>query len=175
VRPNSVMKRASRRALTDVPRANRGARGKRRCLIRHGFSSSMLYLHTVLNLATNAATVTSVRRVCAAPPGVVVILPGTARAGCASRSILPSAPLDGVVANLPPLTSLRRPDRARGHVRMLHDSLGTEQACLYWCRAFTRFYGLRHWADTRRYTPSNLTLPSASVAAALRVSTPSLT
>jgi integron integrase len=41
-------------------------------------------------------------------------------------------------------------DRVRERVRMLHYSLRTEQAYLYWCRAFIRFHGLRHPAEMGR-------------------------
>ncbi len=27
---------------------------------------------------------------------------------------------------------------------MMHYSLGTEQACVHWCRAFIRFHGMQH-------------------------------
>lgn len=49
-----------------------------------------------------------------------------------------------LVSDLPPLQSVRLLDRLRERIRMLHYSRRTEQAYLYWCRAFIRFHGLRH-------------------------------
>ena len=52
------------------------------------------------------------------------------------RSVLrPSAPV-----NLPPLRAVRLLDQLRERVRMLHYSRRTEQAYLYWSRAFIRFH-----------------------------------
>jgi integron integrase len=45
---------------------------------------------------------------------------------------------------LPPLQATRLLDRLRERVRLLHYSRRTEEAYLYWCRAFIRFHGLRH-------------------------------
>ena len=49
--------------------------------------------------------------------------------------------------NLPPLRAVRLLDQLRERVRMLHYSRRTEQAYLYWSRAFIRFHGLRHPAE----------------------------
>ena len=56
------------------------------------------------------------------------------------RAALRPAP----AVNIPPLQAVRLLDQLRERIRMLHYSLRTEQAYLYWCRAFIRFYGLRH-------------------------------
>ena len=45
---------------------------------------------------------------------------------------------------LPPLQSPRLLDQVRERVRYLHYSLRTEQAYVYWTRAFVRHHGLRH-------------------------------
>lgn len=45
---------------------------------------------------------------------------------------------------LPPLKSPRLLDQVRERVRGLHYSLRTEEAYVYWCRAFIRHHGLRH-------------------------------
>jgi len=45
---------------------------------------------------------------------------------------------------LPPLRATRRPNPVRQRVRGLRDSLRTEEACVFWCRDFVRFHGLRH-------------------------------
>jgi integron integrase len=44
----------------------------------------------------------------------------------------------------PPLQAARLLDQLRERVRLLHYSLRTEEAYVYWCRAFIRFHGLRH-------------------------------
>lgn len=44
----------------------------------------------------------------------------------------------------PPLQSVRLLDQVRERIRYLHYSLRTEQAYLYWVRAFVRFHGMRH-------------------------------
>jgi len=45
---------------------------------------------------------------------------------------------------LPPLKSPRLLDQVRKRVRGLHCSLGTEEAYVFWCRAFIRHHGLHH-------------------------------
>lgn len=35
----------------------------------------------------------------------------------------------------------------RERIRYLHHSLRTEQACVYWARAFVRYHGMRHPRD----------------------------
>lgn len=51
-------------------------------------------------------------------------------------------PPPGVV--LVPLRSVRILDQLRERIRLLHYSRRTEQAYVYWCRAFIRFHGVRH-------------------------------
>jgi integron integrase len=48
---------------------------------------------------------------------------------------------------LPPLQSARLLDQLRERVRYLHYSRRTEEAYVFWCRAFIRWHGLRHPAD----------------------------
>ena len=48
---------------------------------------------------------------------------------------------------LPPLRSPRLLDQVRERARGLHYSLRTEEAYVYWCRAFVRHHGLRHPAE----------------------------
>lgn len=48
---------------------------------------------------------------------------------------------------LPPLKSVRLLDQLRERIRLLHDSLRTEEAYVYWARAFIRFHELRHPAE----------------------------
>jgi len=50
-------------------------------------------------------------------------------------------------AVLPPLKSTRLLDQSRERIRTLHYSLRTEEAYVYWCRAFIRFHRLRHPAE----------------------------
>ena len=45
---------------------------------------------------------------------------------------------------MPPLQSVRILDQLRERIRYLHCSLRTEEAYVYWARAFIRFHGLRH-------------------------------
>ena len=45
---------------------------------------------------------------------------------------------------LPPLKAVKVLDRLRERVRYLHYSIRTEEAYVYWVRAFIRFHGLRH-------------------------------
>ena len=49
--------------------------------------------------------------------------------------------------SLPPLQSVRLLDQMRERVRYLHYSLRTEQAYVYWVRAFVRHLGLQHPRD----------------------------
>ncbi len=51
------------------------------------------------------------------------------------------------VVQLPPLRSVRVLDQLRERLRLLHYSLRTEEACVYWTKAFIRFHGLRHPAE----------------------------
>ena len=48
---------------------------------------------------------------------------------------------------MPPLQSVRILDRLRERIRYLHYSLRTEEAYVYWARAFIRFHDLRHPAE----------------------------
>jgi len=70
--------------------------------------------------------------------------------------MLPSRPLAAPVrrtpraeraAGLPPLQSVKILDQLRERVRYLHYSRNTEQAYVYWCRAFIRWHELRHPAE----------------------------
>ena len=45
---------------------------------------------------------------------------------------------------MPPLQAVRILDQLRERIRYLHYSLRTEEAYVYWARAFIRFHGLRH-------------------------------
>lgn len=65
-------------------------------------------------------------------------------------SILPKEPSMPSVTNPGP-SSPKLLDLVRQHVRSLHYSLRTEEAYVYWVRAFVRFHGLRH--------PSELSQP----------------
>ena len=47
-------------------------------------------------------------------------------------------------ASLPPLQSLRLIDQLCERIRYLHYSIRTEQAYVYWTRAFLRFHDMRH-------------------------------
>ena len=53
----------------------------------------------------------------------------------------------GAPAALPPLKSVRLLDQLRERIRLLHYSLRTEEAYVYWARAYIRFHGLRHPAE----------------------------
>jgi len=46
--------------------------------------------------------------------------------------------------SLPPLRSTRLLDQLRERIRFLHYSRRTEEAYVYWCRAFIRFHRLQH-------------------------------
>lgn len=48
---------------------------------------------------------------------------------------------------LPPLRSVRLLDQVRERCRLVHYSLQTERAYVYWARAFIRFHRLRHPAE----------------------------
>ncbi|RYD62281.1 MAG: integrase, partial [Verrucomicrobiaceae bacterium] len=48
---------------------------------------------------------------------------------------------------LPPLQSPRLLDQVRERIRLLHYSRRTEEAYVYWVRAFVRFHGIRHPAE----------------------------
>ena len=50
-------------------------------------------------------------------------------------------------AGLPPLHSVKILDQLRERVRYMHYSRNTEQAYVYWCRAFIRWHQLRHPAE----------------------------
>nr|WP_326541720.1 integron integrase [Pseudorhodoferax sp.] len=50
-------------------------------------------------------------------------------------------------APLPALRAVKLLDRLRERIRLMHYSRRTEDAYVYWCRAFIRFHGLRHPAD----------------------------
>lgn len=70
------------------------------------------------------------------------MLPAVVRPAIPRAALRPSNPV-----NLPPLRAVRLLDQLRERVRMLHYSRRTEQAYLYWSRAFIRFHGLRHPAE----------------------------
>ena len=48
---------------------------------------------------------------------------------------------------MPPLQSARILDQLRERIRYLHYSLRTEEAYVYWVKAFIRFHDLRHPAE----------------------------
>jgi hypothetical protein len=50
-------------------------------------------------------------------------------------------------ADLAPLRSVKILDQVRERIRLMHYSLRTEQAYVYWCRAFIRWHGVRHPAE----------------------------
>lgn len=52
-----------------------------------------------------------------------------------------------VSASLPPLKSPRLLDQLRERIRFLHYSRSTEDAYVFWVRAFIRYHGLRHPRD----------------------------
>ncbi len=70
------------------------------------------------------------------------MLPAVVRPAIPRAALRPS-----MSVNLPPLRAVRLLDQLRERVRMLHYSRRTEQAYLYWSRAFIRFHGLRHPAE----------------------------
>ena len=49
--------------------------------------------------------------------------------------------------HMPALQSARILDQLRERIRYLHYSLRTEEAYVYWAKAFIRFHKLRHPAD----------------------------
>lgn len=51
-------------------------------------------------------------------------------------------------ADRPPLQSKRLLDQLRERIRYLHYSLKTEEAYLFWSRAYIRFHGVRHPKET---------------------------
>lgn len=63
----------------------------------------------------------------------------------APRGLLRPAPASA--GALPPLQSPRLLDQLRERIRYLHYSRRTEEAYLFWCRAFIRWHGLRHPAE----------------------------
>lgn len=50
----------------------------------------------------------------------------------------------------PPLRSARLLDQVRERIRYMHYSIRTEEAYVYWVRAFIRFHKLRHPIDMGR-------------------------
>ena len=48
---------------------------------------------------------------------------------------------------MPPLQSARVLDQLRERIRYLHYSLRTEEAYVYWAKAFIRFHEVRHPAE----------------------------
>ena len=48
---------------------------------------------------------------------------------------------------MPPLQRVRVLDQLRERIRYLHCSLLTEEAHVYWAKAFIRFHDLRHPAE----------------------------
>lgn len=70
--------------------------------------------------------------------------------------MMPAMPLDQgsrkhlrprSAAHLPPLRASRALDQLRERLRLMHDSLRTEEVYVYWVKAFIRFHGLRHPAE----------------------------
>ncbi len=53
----------------------------------------------------------------------------------------------GSALKLPPLQAVRLLDQLRERIRYLHYSRRTEDAYVFWCRAFIRWHGLRHPAE----------------------------
>ena len=58
--------------------------------------------------------------------------------GLAKARMRPAAP-QPAGADLPPLRSIKVLDRLRERIRLLHYSKRTEDAYVYWCRAFIRW------------------------------------
>lgn len=52
--------------------------------------------------------------------------------------------MKNLTAPLPPLRSAKLLDQVRERIRYLHYSLRTEEAYVYWVRAYIRFHGIRH-------------------------------
>jgi hypothetical protein len=67
----------------------------------------------------------------------------------------------------PPLRAVRLLDQLRERLRYEHYSLRTEEAYVYWARAFIRFHGLRHPRDMG---PAEVTAFLGHLAAARQVS-----
>ena len=61
------------------------------------------------------------------------------------RAALRHAP---AMSAMPALRSTRLLDQLRERIRLLHYSRRTEEAYVHWCRAFIRFHGIRHPAET---------------------------
>lgn len=61
-----------------------------------------------------------------------------------SSSAPRKTPWPRVLPALPVLQSVRLLDQLRERIRYLHYSRRTEEAYVYWCRAFVRWHGLRH-------------------------------
>lgn len=70
------------------------------------------------------------------------MLPLSSGVGPARKTLRPAAS-----APLPPLRSTRLLDQVRERIRYLHYSRRTEEAYVYWARAFVRWHGLRHPAE----------------------------
>ena len=70
------------------------------------------------------------------------MLPAVVRPAIPREALRPTAPV-----NLPSRRAVRLLDQLRERVRMLHYSRRTEQAYLYWSRAFIKFHSLRHPAQ----------------------------
>ncbi len=93
-------------------------------------------------------------RACYQRPGRSAAPPGGGRHAARRRSpdAAPRGPQACTSGQFTALQAVRLLDQLRERIRMLHYSLRTEQAYLYWCRAFIRFHGLRHrrrWAARR--------------------------
>ena len=56
-------------------------------------------------------------------------------------------PVTAATLPMPPLKSVRLLDQLRERIRLLHYSMRTEEAYVYWARAYIRFHGLRHPAE----------------------------
>jgi integron integrase len=77
------------------------------------------------------------------PPSMAV----PALPAAASASVPHGLSRPARTAALPPLHSPRLLDQVRERARGLHYSPRTEEAYVYWCRAFVRHHGLRHPAQ----------------------------
>ena len=63
-------------------------------------------------------------------------------------SSLPRSALRPIVTTMmPPLKAPRLMDQVRERIRYLHYTRSTEDAYVYWSKAFIRFHGLRHPQD----------------------------
>ncbi|WP_397536002.1 integron integrase [Roseateles sp.] len=72
------------------------------------------------------------------------MLPSVSGLGPARKTLRPAS---NPANKLPPLQSAKLLDKLRERVRYLHYSRRTEEAYVFWCRAFIRWHGLRHPAD----------------------------